>query len=273
MTGPWLTEDITSANSARHRQAADDAVTGDPSGHVGAFRALAGVAVASTNVDADKVKIFDAAAELLDARRLEIHRAAGDRTAGMAAFESRQGSWLGPRTDFEHLWVDGEAFVYFAVNAGGRGVPKFGDYCMVVSDPSGDGRSVAVFPGDSAQRYGSTSPIDSGRVRDEAAAWDDRDAIVVSQLGSRAVTVPPTRWPQLICSDDGYLEVVVAPSPPIADVVEVRLRQSHLDRLEELEVRAVAREPLDPTELAEAHAFRSIEGWRATHGTITVGIP
>jgi hypothetical protein len=65
----------------------------------------------------------------------------------------------------------------------------------------------------------------------------------------------------------------VAPSPLLADVVEVRLRQDHLDRLEVLEVRALAGEDLKPTELAEAHAFRSIQGWRTTHGTITVGIP
>lgn len=272
MTHPWLTGDITSANSARHRQAADDAVIGERSGQLQSFRALAAVTRASTNVDADKVRIFDAAAELLDGRRLEIRRAGGDHAAGVAAFVRRQGSWLIRREAFEHLWVDGEAFVYFALNAGGLGVPRFGDYCLVVGDPSQRGRSVAVFPSDSAQRYGTASPVDSERVRAEAASWDDRDALAVIQLGSQALTATPATWPKLICSNDGYLETVVAPSPPLADVVEVRLRQNHLDRLEELEVRALAGEDLKATELAEAHAFRSLQGWRATHGTATVGI-
>jgi hypothetical protein len=273
MTHPWLTGDITSANSDRHRRAADDAVTGDASGQLEAFRALAAGTVASTNVEAFKVSGFDAAGELLDGRRLRIRLAGDDSAAGIAEFEAAQKTYLTARGAFEHLWVGGEEFVYFAVNAGGRGLPKFGDFCLVVPDPSERGRSVAVFPDDTAQRYGDKSPVDADRARDEAAAWEDRDALAVTQLGSRALTAAPPAWPELICSNDGYLETVVTPSPPIVDVAEVRLPQEYLDRLERLDAREVNGEDLTDTEWNELDAFRSIESWRALHGTVTVGIP
>jgi hypothetical protein len=273
MSHPWLTGDITSANSARHRRAADDALIDDPSGQLEVFRALVAGAVASTNVEAFKVSGFDAAGELLDGRRLRIRRAGGDHAAGIAEFETAQKTWKGPRAAFEHLWVGGEEFVYFAVNAGGRGIPKFGDFCLVVLDPSERGRSVVVFPGDTAQRYGDKSPVDADLARAEAAAWGDRDALAVTHLGSRALAATPTAWPELICSNDGYLETVVTPSPPIAEVAEVRLPQGYLGQLKEVHGRAVNREVLTPTELAQAHAYRSIQRWRATHGTVAVEIP
>jgi hypothetical protein len=273
MTGPWLIGDTAADNSARHRRSADDGLTSDSSGQLEAFRALAAATTASTNVEVFKVNGFHAAGELLDGRRLRIRLAGGDHAAGVAEFEAAQKNYLSPRAAFEHLWAGGEEFVYFAVNAGGRGIPRFGDFCLVVQDPSERGRSVAVFPGDTAQRYSDISPINADLARDEAAAWDDRDALAVNHLGGQALTATAATWPELICSNDGYLETVVTPSPPLADVAEVRLPQDYLAELKKLHGRAVNREALNPTELAQAHAYRSIQRWRATHGTVTVGIP
>ena len=55
---------------------------------------------------------------------------------------------------FEALWEDGESFRYLALNAGGLGTQ--GTLRSVLSGDEPDyraGRSTAVFPGDSLQRY------------------------------------------------------------------------------------------------------------------------
>lgn len=272
MSSAWRTSDVTSANSAGRRERAGSLVAGDPSGRLADFRALAASALVSTNVEAFKVEVFDEADEVLDARRIDARRA-GDEAAGLAAFRDRQGSWLQRREAFERLWVDGESFIYGALNAGNRGVPRFGDFCLVVGDPAARSRSVALFPEDTAQRYTNGSDVDAERVRNEATAWSDRDALAVVERDAEALTANDDAWPEVVCRENHYLEAVLGPPLPVRDVTEVRLPQPYLDRLEELEVRELAGEDLTPSERKEVSAFSSLQRWRSTHSTTVVGIP
>lgn len=109
------------ANRATIRVAADASVAADSSGRLAAFRRLVATSSFTTNVSAHKVTTFGRVGELLDARQYDVERAGGDRTAGLAAFAVRQGSWLARRQAFEDLWHHGRRLVYGAVNAGGMG--------------------------------------------------------------------------------------------------------------------------------------------------------
>jgi hypothetical protein len=274
VSGGWRVTDVTSANSAARCAEADLLVTSDSSGRLRSFQELARSGVVSTNVDASKVQIFGEVAELLDARRVELHKAGGDASAAQGAFATRQGSYLAGREAFERLWIDGVSFVYGALNAGGLGTQgRYGPFCLIVADPTGRSRAVALFPGDSAQRYTVGASVDRDGVRSEATAWEDRDSLAVVERHAEALAAHEAEWPAVICRPKSYLEAVMGPPLPIEDVVEVRLAQPYLERLADLQAREVAGDVLTPSEREEVLAYTELQNWRAVRGTDLTGLP
>jgi hypothetical protein len=179
-------------NGSRVRATADRVAAADATGSVEAFRALATASTFSTNVSADKIDAFDAHGAILDARAVRTHHAGGDEAVGLKAFEAEQGSWLVRRQGFEALWRNGSRFVYGAVNAGGMGaeLPRFGHFCLVVSEPAAQARELGVFPANSAERYYSPAgDVDRDLARREATSWRDRGHLVTIE---RAADVPAT---------------------------------------------------------------------------------
>lgn len=114
-------------------------------------------------------------------------------------------------------------------------LPRFGPFCLVVTDPAAHADAIAVFPSDSAQRYTSDAgDVDRERARREAAPWHHRgSATTIGRAADVGVTLRPA-WPWLICNPQRYVEVVVAPGPPLASVDVVRVRDAYLDRLADL---------------------------------------
>ncbi|MGI8683770.1 MAG: hypothetical protein ACR2MO_01480, partial [Acidimicrobiales bacterium] len=161
------------ANRSAIRAAADASVAADSSGRLAAFRRLVTSSSFTTNVSAHKVTTFGRVGELLDARQYDVEQAGGDRTAGLDAFAVRQGAWLARREAFEDLWHHGRRLVYGAVNAGGMGTEGlFGPFCLGSADPTTPvPDALAVFPGDSAQRYTTdAADCDGEQARREATS-------------------------------------------------------------------------------------------------------
>lgn len=118
-----------------------------------AFRTVADGSAASTNISADKVLCFGNTYAVLDARSFYIWQK-GNRAAGLAEFQKKQGigireGWPSRRSgrtvNHSGIWPS------MRVGSVPRG--PFGRFCLVTSRITGAGRSTAVFPGDSLQRY------------------------------------------------------------------------------------------------------------------------
>jgi hypothetical protein len=265
----WAVETITAANTAVITARADDLVAADASGTLRDFRSLAGRAAAGTNVDAEKIRCYDESNAVLDARNFCIWQKGGDRVAGLRAFEERQGDWFPRRVAFEALWMGGESFSYFALNAGGLGTQgPYGKFCLLTTNIEDRGRVVAIFPDDSLQRYTGPSGVDSGLVEREAAAWSVRGSVATIERGSEALVVHEAGWYEVICGPGRYLEAVVGPPIPLADVEEVRLPATYLDQLNDYDLRNFAGEELQEDQANELRAFRSLQRWRRTHGLL-----
>lgn len=258
------------ANSAARQDEAADLIADDATGPVGRFHRLVSTSVFSSNVFADKVIAWDEAGEVLDTRRACIARAGGSVAAGLAEFAVRQGSLLARREGFEDLWEHGRGFVYGAVNIGGVGTERFGDVCVVITDPEAHRpQALAVFPADSLQRYTSGSgSVDALIAEQEATSWSDRAFLAVLHLGPEAQFTDPQEWFKLVCQSDRYLEVVLVARLPVAVLAEVRMRRATIDRLRGLRARRFLQSPLSPTENNEARAYAAMHSWRRAHGTV-----
>ncbi|MDQ1745103.1 MAG: hypothetical protein QOE23_3442 [Pseudonocardiales bacterium] len=270
----WAVETITAANTAGISARADALVAADTSGGLQEFRALAGRAAAGTNVSAEKIRCFDETDAVLDARSFDIWQQKGDRAAGLREFEKRQQEWFPRRVAFESLWEGGEAFRYLALNAGGLGTQgPYGKFCLVTTRVADVRRPVAVFPGDSLQRYTSSTGVDVALVQREAAAWAVRGAVAAIERGTEALATGRADWPAVICRPGSYLEVVVGPPLPLADLDEVRLPSSYLDTLQKYERLDLARRRLTERQANELRAFRGLQRWRRTYGIAITPLP
>ncbi len=261
-------------NGARIAAAADAAVAADATGRLEAFRGFAASAAMSSNASADKVELYDEAGALLDARTAAQHRVGGDRRAGLREFRRAQGSWYLRRVRFEGLWTHGRRFVYGALNAGGTGLDAFGEFCIVIADPSRAAPdALGLFAANSAERYCSVDgEPDRDRALAEAAPWPQRAELAVAERAASAIAADPDRWASVLCEANRFIEVVVAPGPSLSAITEVRLRADYLTRLHELEANVLSGAALPATERREAGAFAALNRWRRAHGVAIHGV-
>ena len=264
------------ANTSARRVAADAAIASDTTGSLSALRDLVRRSTMSTNVSADKLFAYDDGGEVLHTRDAAVRTAGGNEPAGSATFATLQGGWLRRREGFEDLWHHGRRFLYGAVNAGGMGTEgKFGPFCLVVPDPEHSAPdALAVFPGDSASTYtDDTGAVDEVAAAADATAWAARGELAVLERGAEALTSAASSWPEVVCRQDHYLEVVRAGELPVTEVAELRVREAFRRRLDRLQARVVRRDALTPEDANLAAAYDVANGWRRSHGLAITDVP
>lgn len=247
------------SNAAAYRARAAGQLSNNP--ELSELAALFADARPSTNADGEKIQRYDAANAVLDTRSVWIARCGGDVSAGIAEFERQQGpEWLPRRQGFEDLWNGGRTFLYAAVNPGHLGLLSYGPFCIVIEPNRICGSDSAVFPGNTARRYGRTTGIpDAAAARSDVGCWEFVDDIGLAEFGDDAVPLPPAQWPELVCDDDDerFLEVVTAGPVSLDDVVEIRLSSASyadLNAWSVLERRGT---------LTETPKRNAVAGWQA----------
>ena len=255
------------ANGTVREANAADTVAADASGTLRRFFNMVDRSTFSSNIDASKAYVYDLSGEVLDARRYHTAVARGDSGAGLKNFGADR-SWVVRREAFEDIWLHGRTFVYGAVNMAGMGAEgRFGPFCLVVADPTDPTpAALAVFPGDSAQRYtGPSGAVNRTAAVAEATAWHNRADLIVIERASTARQANQSDWPEVVCQPDRYFEVTRAGTLPIQAITEVRMREELLERLRELRAREMAGESLQPDERNEVRAYDAFRRWRRMH--------
>ena len=252
------------SNSAHHQAIAQANIDADSTGQLDNFRAMAHDSVPATNITAAKALAFDDLVAVVDGRTLQIHWHAGDRGAGLAAYRNAQRTFYVRRGAFEALWHGGDGFIYFSLNHDTAGTTAFGPFCIAIATSLDGHPDAAVFPADTAQRYtDSSGGINVTQVMSEVGDWTARGDIAVNELHTDVVP-PPSTWPNLLCSKDRYLEIVVVGPVPLADVFELRLNRDDAKTLNRLSRQQRRGDLSDPTDIAAALAYQAIRRWRGT---------
>ncbi len=272
--GMDLTKTAEGNAPARHA-VADERLKTDVSGQLARFRDFAAGSAFATNVVLEKLELYERAEALMDARACCIARCGGDEVAGLALFADRQAEHLDGREGFEDLWEHGRRFVYGAVHAGGAGVESFGPVCLVLSDLARQKPdALGVFPQDTVQRYADASgSVDGSRALSEATAWADRAALAVVERAAAALDCTPREWPELLCSDDGYLEVDVAGPLSLEAIAHARIPDAKRVQLERLRAADLLGESISDVERAEARLYDVLHRWRRRNGMTIEGVP
>lgn len=123
--------------------------------------------------------------------------------------------------------IGGERLRYGALNTGGLGASNYGEFCVVLVDPfvarAGD---VVYLRADSLKTYLLPGGlVDEDGLQRDVAPHSHRQFLAALKHPSEACSLPPARWPAVLCSSENYVEVLFVESPSPEDVEAVRLSQ------------------------------------------------
>lgn len=149
--------------------------------------------------------------------------------------------WYPGRTRFEKRYAGGGSFHYGALNIGGLGVPRFGDYCAVTKRDAPATETRLVFLShDSLKGFHDSS----GRLLERLLVRGIAVPALVGELSAlklqKDLDGSPEDWPIAVCSDSDFVEAVFSDAPTLDRLEEVRIAKSEYSRLQRLALRATA---------------------------------
>ncbi|QDU69445.1 hypothetical protein [Engelhardtia mirabilis] len=150
------------------------------------------------------------------------------------------GEHFGPRLEFEANYCGGGHFYYGALNVGGAGASKYGDYCFIESISPNKGRVPAdpVWIGEDSLTGANELFRAAGGdiVEERLAEWvasthqaGDLTAVKLAYLGLSNVPLAIR-----ICSKDDYIEGVSITPTAREGVEEIRLAKERADEIQNL---------------------------------------
>ena len=158
-----------------------------------------------------------------------MHEWAEARSAlvGVSADEvlrGRLGAYYTRRLAFDDTFDNGHAFRYTALNAGGTGAARYGPLCIILNRAlARDDRSVACLRRDSLDYVGDDGSVNTARINAESATPDAVHLLATLKCATDALQASEDQWAAIVCSDDGYVEVILTNSIDVDALDEVRL--------------------------------------------------
>ncbi len=114
------------------------------------------------------------------------------------------------RMAFDGFFESGLEFRYGALNIGGLGAHRFGEYCAILQNESLGGCRVGYLKGDSLNQYMEVGlKVDEDRMRADCATETQKHMLLTIKHASEAVAKPDHQWPDMVCSADCYAEAII----------------------------------------------------------------
>jgi hypothetical protein len=129
------------------------------------------------------------------------------------------------RTAFDGALAHGTRFRYGALNLGGLGAVRFGDYCLVFQASYAAGlAALAYLWADSLKTYIlPDGTVDLAGLRRDACPHSHRQFLAGLKHGAEVERTLEADWPTLVCSSAGFIEAVFLGTPVPEDCEAVRM--------------------------------------------------
>ena len=171
-------------------------------------------------------------------------------------FKEKLGSYYRRRIAFDDLLVDGRGLQYAALNIGGMGPSRYGEFCVVFRpEARTGGRRVVYLKADSLNDYTSDAgDVHVARVREDLAAEESKHHLAALKHSDMIAHRADAEWCNMLCCDTAYIEALCAGRIELEDVAELRVAAGELARLWGLAFEDFSRR-LAPGERAMANDF------------------
>jgi len=174
-------------------------------------------------------------------RYLSVHEMATERAVVMGRtaeeeLRDHQGVFYLRRVLFDRSFVDGERFLYGALNIGGSGV-DYGVFCIVLASNATNAESTAYLPGNSLDRYVRPAVVlalDAVALCREVATVAQRHNVAVLKHGDDITVNEAAAWASMLCSGECFVEAIFVGDITPNRIGEYRLKQDEMLRLNDL---------------------------------------
>jgi hypothetical protein len=127
------------------------------------------------------------------------------------AIREKLGAFCERRMAFDNHFDGGIEFRYGALNAGGLGAFRYGEYCSIFRHGETLAHCrVGYLKGDSLTDYMTFGPaVDAMKLSSECATDSHKHFLATLKHSSEAATQSPDEWPEMLCGAREYIEAVL----------------------------------------------------------------
>ncbi|RCV63135.1 hypothetical protein C5S53_15430 [Methanophagales archaeon] len=159
------------------------------------------------------------------------------------------------RKIFNSTFECAEKFKYGALNIGGLGPEKFGEYCVIIKRKQSNEYSLLAFIKEDSLKYVEENSVDVERLSRDIANRECVPALVALKHENEIGGIPFDELASMICSNEGYIEAITKGEIKNVHIECVRMRQSVSNRFENDLYKALISELSDAEERYWLEAF------------------
>jgi hypothetical protein len=113
------------------------------------------------------------------------------------------------RIAFDRYFQQGESFRYGALNIGGLGAERFGEFCVVLRQESMmTTTEVGYLQSDSLKTYVTDEGVDGDTLAVGCSTDSGKHLLCALKHVEDLIGLAESRWPQMVCNPDEYVEVI-----------------------------------------------------------------
>lgn len=158
----------------------------------------------------------------------ELARANGILVPQEIADGVRLKKWHNARELFENSINNGKKFKYGALNIGGVGTEKYGDFCIVFDRDYFGFSLTIVFIKEDSLKYVDDSRIDEERLRKDIADMNHVQYLATLKH-KNDIDKDNRSYPYIVCNDRTYMESIIQDELSINSIESVRISKKRYD--------------------------------------------
>lgn len=144
----------------------------------------------------------------------------------------RLGGWYHRRVSFDKSFVNGERFRSGALNIGGAGPVRYGQFCVVLKpDFPPVIEEIAYLKTDSLSYVDSSGKVDVALISEDVVPHSHRQHLAAIKHSDQVIAAAPADSPVLLCSDRDCIEAVFVGDVERDSVAEIRIPKAEYERL------------------------------------------
>ncbi len=124
------------------------------------------------------------------------------------AVKKHQKGYYEARVTFESTFEDGAKFKYGALNIGGLGLKKYGDYCVVIKREQSEDYTSLAFVKEDSLNYVEVDHMSIERLSQDIANRECVHTLVALKHENNIEGIPTDEWTSMICCDESYIEAI-----------------------------------------------------------------
>jgi hypothetical protein len=167
-------------------------------------------------------------------------------------------SYYKPRTVFDRAAENGEKFKYSALNIGGLGAYKYGEFCVVLERGQVEKYSSLAFIREDSLRYVRGNTVDNDRLGRDIANRECVHFLVVLKHQGDIDSIPNHKWPSIVCCSEEYTEAITADDILNTHIDVVRMSKEYTKPYFDDLLRYYGSELSDNSRKCELEVFRRI---------------